>query len=247
MPTPTWHLSLLGSIDLRGPDAAGAERVLVQPKHVALLAYLAMEGTGAAARRFHRRDHLIGLFWPELDQEHARASLRRVVHYVRAALGAEVLISRGDEELGADEQLVHTDVAAFTTAIANDRLAGALELYRGDLMPGFHLSECWTFQQWLDARRDELRREAGAAAWALAQTLERDGQLTSAGQWARRASQFTRDDERMVRRALTMLERLGDRAGAFQLFEDFSRWLRTEHNASPSAETVALVTRMRTA
>jgi len=41
--------------------------VLAQPKRVALLAYLA----AATPRRLHRRDSLLALFWPELDQEHA--------------------------------------------------------------------------------------------------------------------------------------------------------------------------------
>src|SRR5688572_11116497 len=65
MSTPAWHLSLLGSVELRGPDAAAADHVLVQPKHVALLAYFAVESTGPRRRRFHRRDHLVALLWPE--------------------------------------------------------------------------------------------------------------------------------------------------------------------------------------
>ena len=141
--------------------------------------------------------------------------------------------------------MLGSDVARFSRAIAEDRLAAALELYRGDLMPGFHLADCGQFQDWVDGRRMELRREAGAAAWTLAEMLERDGHGTIAGKWARRASEFSQDDERMVRRALTMLERLGDRAGALHMFDDFARRLRREHNASPSAETVAVITRIR--
>src|SRR5918999_3881074 len=138
VPGGPWRLRLLGGIDLQGPDAAAAESVLVQPKHVALLAYLGVEAAAPRTRRFHRRDHLVGLFWPELDQPHARASLRRVVHNVRTALGADLLVSRGDEELGLSEQALATDVGAFIAAIGKQQIARALELYRGDLMPGFH-------------------------------------------------------------------------------------------------------------
>src|SRR2546428_7450745 len=42
--------------------------------------------------------------WPELDQEHARAALRQALHGLRQGLGADVLTSRGDEEVG-DEAL----------------------------------------------------------------------------------------------------------------------------------------------
>ncbi len=81
-----WRLVLLGRIDLTGSDAGAAERIIVQPKHLALLAYLALEAR-AESPAFRRRDELASLFWPELDQAHARASLRRVVHQTRAALG----------------------------------------------------------------------------------------------------------------------------------------------------------------
>jgi serine/threonine-protein kinase len=245
MPTPAWDLSLFGGVGLHGPDTAAVERVLVQPKHVALLAYLTVEGDAPRGRRYHRRDHLVGLLWPELDQEHARASLRRVVFQIRGALGADVVVSRGDDELAVDETRVSCDVVAFTRAIADDRLAAALELYRGDLMPGFFLDECTQFQDWVDGRRIELRRDAGAAAWTLAQMLEGNGQLTVAGKWARRAAEFSRDDERMIRRAMTMLERLSDRSGALHVYDEFVKWLRREREASPAPETDALAARIR--
>ena len=59
-------LQLLGSLDLvdTGRDVAP---VLRRPKSVALLAYLA----AARPKGFHRRDSLLPLFWPDLDQAHA--------------------------------------------------------------------------------------------------------------------------------------------------------------------------------
>jgi hypothetical protein len=191
MSTSNWHLSLLGGIELSGDDPAAAEGVLVQPKHVALLAYLGVEASGDRARRFHRRDYLAALFWPELDQAHARASLRRVVHNLRSALGAELLTSRGDEELALGNGMLSTDVDAFATAIGRQQLAYALEVYRGELMPGFHLTGCGEFERWLDNRRTEIRREAAAAAWVLAQRLESDAAFTLAGKAARRAVELS--------------------------------------------------------
>jgi DNA-binding SARP family transcriptional activator len=54
----------LGVLDLRGPDGLELRSVLQQPKRLGLLAYLAI----ASPHRFHRRDSLLALFWPELDQ-----------------------------------------------------------------------------------------------------------------------------------------------------------------------------------
>jgi DNA-binding SARP family transcriptional activator len=245
MPVPSWHLALLGRIELTGPDAAAAERVLVQPKHVALLAYLAIEDALGARGRFHRRDDLATLLWPELDQAHARASLRRVVHQIRTALGAEVLVSRGDEELALSDDELTSDVAEFTRAVAVGHLVAALELWSGDLMPGFHLGDCAEMEHRLDNRRSELREEAGATAWTLAERLENEKELTLAASWARRVPRFAPDNERVLRRALSMLDRLGDRAGALRVYDEFARRLHKEFEAEPSAETLALVARIR--
>ena len=242
-----WRLTMFAGIDLRGPDASAAQSILVQPKHVALLAFLEIESAMSRQRRFARRDHLVGVLWPELDQTHARAALRRVIHQIRTALGPELLISRGDEELSINEAAFGSDVRQFVGAVTGSQLSHALEVYAGDLMPGFHLNACTDFEHWLDGRRDHLRREAGAAAWALAQRLETERDFTQAGQIARRAVQYAWDDERMLRRALEMLDRLGDRSGALRLYREFTRRLRAEFDAEPSQETQALVARLRAA
>src|SRR2546429_160380 len=88
------ELRLFGGLDLRRSDGRELDSILTQPKRVALLAFLAT----ATSYRLHRRDTLLGLFWPELDQEHARAALRQALHGLRQGLGADVLTSRGDEE-----------------------------------------------------------------------------------------------------------------------------------------------------
>lgn len=76
------ELRLLGgpsvTTDEVGRDVGG---LLARPKRLALLAYLA-----AAAPRLQSRDKLVSLFWPEADQEHARAALRKTVHLLRADL-----------------------------------------------------------------------------------------------------------------------------------------------------------------
>src|SRR6266705_1204831 len=64
---------LLGTLSLTTADGREAGSLLSQPRRLALLAYLA----AATPRGPHRRDTLLALFWPELDQEHARAALRR--------------------------------------------------------------------------------------------------------------------------------------------------------------------------
>ncbi len=234
-------LSLFGGVQLLDADGRAVERVLAQPKLIGLLAYLGVPSVG----QFRRRDTVVGALWPELDQAHARAALRKAVHTLRATLGADAIQSRGDEDIALSADHLWCDVAAFTAAAESAQLAQALEWYRGDLMPGFHLAECADFDQWLEGERAAARERASAAAWALAQRFEGDAQLSAAAQWARRAVRFSWSDERALRRALGMLDRLHDRAGAVRLYEEFARRLRADLEIAPSAETIALVDRIR--
>jgi serine/threonine-protein kinase len=234
-------LYILGGIALRGVPEDGAHHLLAQSKAVALLVYLAL----APAGRYQRRDRLVGLLWPELDQGHARAALRKAIHEVRSALGGEALVTRGDEELALAQGALWCDAVALEHSAEAGQLARAVELYRGDLMLGFHLAQCAEFDQWLQEQRGKAVEQVVAATWALARAFEADSRLTDAAKLARDAARLDWTNERVLRRSLLMLERLGDRAGALRLFDVFARRLQTEFGAEPSPETIALVARLR--
>ena len=235
------ELLLLGGAALRGIDANVADRLLAQPKITALLTLLAL----APAQRPQRRDRIIALLWPELDQAHARTALRKALHAVRSALGADVLRSRGDEEIGVAVPPFWCDAVELAAAADAGRMLQAVSLFRGELLPGFHLPGCADFDRWLDDERTAARERAAAAAWGLARTLEKDKMNTDAGHWAKKAVRFRWDDERVLRRTLTMLARIGDHAGALGLYEEFADRMKTELEASPSPETIALADSLR--
>ncbi|MDQ3996671.1 MAG: hypothetical protein M3303_06585 [Gemmatimonadota bacterium] len=241
-PLPVVELRILGTVNLAGAGGREVRSVLAQPKRVALLAYIA----AASPRRFHRRDSLVALFWPELDQEHARAALRQALHGLRRPLGDGTLESRGDDEVGVDEERVWCDAAAFEKAIDAGRHAEALELYRGDLLEGFFISGAPEFERWLEEERARLRRRAVEAAWALAESCRGAGDSSLAAHWARRGAALARDDEGALRQLVTLLGEVGDRAGAVQAYETFARRLAEEYDVEPAAETRALIAAVRT-
>src|ERR1041384_4810036 len=147
-------------LDLGAPAA--------QPKRFALLAYLVVtEPSG-----LQRRDRLVALLWPDLDQEHARTALRKALHALRAALGPDAIRTRGTEEVGIDRDRVHSDVMEFEGALAAGRLMDGLKWYRGDLLDGFFISDAPTFERWLDQERARLRARAATAAWTVADEQE---------------------------------------------------------------------------
>src|SRR6266568_3824233 len=201
---------LLGSVSLTSGEGRDATSLLGQPRRLALLAYLA----AATPRGIQRRDQLLTLFWPELDQGHARAALRQALHVLREELGPHVLVCRGDEEVGLDFDVVRCDVAEFDCAVVAGRLTEALDLYRGELLEGFFISEAPEFERWQDDERRRLREMASRAAQALVEGAENGGDLPTAAIWARRALRLAPHDEGQLRRLLTLLDLLGDRGGS---------------------------------
>src|SRR5512142_2400813 len=118
-------LRTLGTLDLRVRDGPELLSVLSQPKRTALLCYLAL----AEPHGFHRRDTLLALFWPEADTEHAHASLRQAVRFLRRSLGEDVIRSRGDEDLAIGEGVLACDAVEFEHALAGGEHERALRLY----------------------------------------------------------------------------------------------------------------------
>jgi len=235
------ELRTLGALELSAAESRAVASVLAQPRRAALLCYLAL----AIPRGFHRRDTLFALFWPEYDAEQARHALRQSVYFLRRALGPSTIVSRGDEELALAPEQIRCDAWAFETAVEQGRPADALDLYRGELLTGFHISAAPEFEHWLDQERDRLRVRAGEAGWALAAVREREGDAAGAEQAARRAVAFSPTDETAVRRLLLLLERVGDRAAAVRAYEAFAWKLEAEYEVEPSAETQGLLGRIR--
>lgn len=235
---PRLQLRVFGPIELTGAERA--ESLLVQPKRVALLVYLVL----ARPRGFHRRDRLVALFWPEHSTDTARAALRKAVYAIRQALGEDVLIPRGDEEIAVNRTVMWCDAVEFDAAITRDDLAAAYDLYRSELLEAF-FADAPGFERWLEAERQAYRDAAAAAAWTIAQRHESSQELTLAARWARRVAALAPSDERALRRVLMLLDRAGDHAGAVRVYEEFATRLREEYQIAPSEETTALVRRMR--
>jgi len=233
---------MLGGLSLTAADGREVRSLLAQPRRLALLAYLAAGTT----RDFQRRDSLVALFWPELDQKHARAALREALHVLRGAVGQGIVTRRGDEEIGLDSDRFWTDVRAFDRAVASGEWGEALELYRGDLLEGFFISEAPEFERWLETERARLKDAACRGAHALIERAEASGDLAAAASWARRAARLTPFDEELVRCLISLLDRLGDRTRAVQVYDEFASRLVREYEMQPAAETQALIAGVRT-
>jgi len=142
------RLQLLGAPHLARADGPDASNLLAQPKRFALLAYLAV-GAGT----YYRRDLLLAMFWLELDQFAARRALRNTLYQLRLALGDDVFVSRGDDEIMLDRANLWCDVHALRDAVTAGQYDAAVDLYRGEFLDGFHISNSGEgFEDWLTPR-----------------------------------------------------------------------------------------------
>lgn len=234
-------LRLLGPVDLRTPDGHVLRDVLGQSKRLALLAYL------AAARPigFHSRDTLLALLWPDVDHDHARGALRQAVYVLRRALGTDVLVGCGDSVLGVDPDKLWCDVTAFEQAIASGDDTKALDLYRGELLEGFHVSRAPEFERWVDRERARRATDAAAATWRLADSEEKRGETARALHWTRRLLTLCPDDECALRHMVRLLHRTGDRAAALRAYNDFIRRFKADYGLEPSDQTRTLIASVR--
>jgi len=230
------RFEILGTVDLKTADGTTADAFLKQPKSVGLLAFLAV----ARPNGFVRRDELLGMLWPDLDQTSARRALSSQLYRVRQQLGADVVESRGADEVGLGAG-VWCDAAEFLRLLAEGSREQALELYRGPLLPGFYLPTADSFERWLDEQRTLLVRQALDSAWAVTEEARSAGDLGRAIRWARQALAISPHDEPGFRKLLSLFAAAGDRAGALQAYEAFARQLKREYEIEPSAETQALI------
>jgi TolB-like protein/Flp pilus assembly protein TadD len=236
------QLHTLGVLDLR--DSLGDElrTVLAQPKRLALLAYLAV----VPARAHPRREIVISLFWPTLDEHHARGALRQALRFLRKSLDTDVLEASDDEGIRVRHDALWCDATEFERRCQAGRYAEALELYRGTFLEGLSVAEAPELSRWLDLERARYGSTAFAAARTLCGRCESERDLVGAVAWGRRAVLLQAYDEPACRRLIALLDMIGDRAGAVRAYEDFAHRLEEDYDVEPSAETRALVRKVRT-
>jgi DNA-binding SARP family transcriptional activator len=219
-------------------------------KAIALLAYLAM------ARQPHSRDALAALLWPEYDQSHAYAALRRTLSALNKALGGYGLaIER--ETIGVDDQAeVWIDIEQFQQRLAECRQHGhadsevcarciepltqAVELYREDFLAGFSLRDSAGFDDWQFFQAESLRRDLLSVLDRLVRLHSERGEFDAALDRARRYLAIDPLHEPAQRTLMRLYAQTGQRAAALRQYQECVRVLKTELGVEPLAETVQL-------
>lgn len=238
---PIIEFRTLGAVDLTAADGGDLTPLIRQPKRVALLAYLMIAGRGA----FVRRDKLLALFWPEVEVERARSSLRTNLHRLRVMLGADAIVTRGQDDVRASDALIRCDANVLRDAGDAGDHEAVLARYRGELLDGLFVPGAAEFEQWLDRERAELRQLAIRSGWEIVLRHEQRGDHAGAADVARRVMALDRTDEVGMRRLLGLLIAAGDRSGAATAYEEFRRGVAAELDIEPAPETRAIADALR--
>ncbi len=235
------ELRTLGAAELEEKHGSETRPIAVQAKRLALIAYLAIAGG-----RFRRRDRVVALFWPELDDEHSRGALRQALSYLRRTLGNGVIVSRGEEEIAIATDILRCDADRFDEAVGAGRPEEAMALYGGAFLEGLFVSDgSAELEQWVAEERIRLQRTAVRCAWTLAESSLSLGDSAAATSWGRRGAMLAPEDESRLHWLVALHDSIGDRAGAVDAYERFARRLEAEYGAQPAAETQALIRAVR--
>ncbi|MBI2401574.1 MAG: AAA family ATPase [Gemmatimonadetes bacterium] len=221
----TIELRCRGPLEVR-VDGEPPPAELLWRKHLALLVYLARSPRGRA------REHLMGLLWPEKDQDKARHSLNEALRVLRRAVG-DALVTEGDV------------VRIEASAIATDLDAGDSSATAGPFLEGFAVPDAPEFEDWLARERERLRATSLEALSRSAEKALAQGDLRAARETAERALALDPQHEPALRALMRAYALDGVRQLALEAYERTRAALERDLGAQPEPATEELARRLR--
>ena len=220
------RLRTLGGLSLDADDGSPIAGRITQRRRLALLVLIAAARNGGITR-----DRVLGLLWPERDEEHARHALSQALYAIRQALGADAVLA-GVDELRLNPALITSDIAELNDALARGDHARVAALSTGVFLEGFFLSDAEEFERWVDGERDRLRAAHAEALEALASSAD----PAAAVAWLRKRVGLEPLNSGATLRLMRALAAGGDRAGALLTYRTHVTLLREELGITEPAE-----------
>lgn len=215
-----------------------------------LLSYLVLN-----AGAVQSREHLSFLLWPDSIEPQARTNLRQLLHHLRAALpdpdgfletGTQTLRWRSDADFSLDVKEFEVAVSQVNQAdkegnpiAARETLEKAVQLYRGDLLPGL-------YDDWIEGERRRLSEKHAEVVNRLVSLLEQRREYLAAIQYAERLLGLDPLRETSYQNLMRLHALNGDRAGALRAYRECVTVLQRELNVEPGPTTRQLHERVVT-
>jgi DNA-binding SARP family transcriptional activator len=214
-----------------------ALRLHARRRSLALLALVSSAGEAGVSD-----ERALALLWPDFDLPRARNNLKQVAFTLRQSLGRDAFL-RTSTTLRLDPALFSVDRWDFERAIANRDAEGAVALYGGGFLAGFHLSGLADFERWVESEREKLCHLYAGAVSTLALGAEASGDYASAIEWWRKAVAADRLNDTNAQRLVRALALSGDTVGAIQQAKVHAELIKQELETTPSPSFLAVASR----
>jgi predicted ATPase/DNA-binding SARP family transcriptional activator/Tfp pilus assembly protein PilF len=187
-----------------------------------------------------RREKLAGLLWPDATETNARSYLRQALWRIRKALESAdrdyfitddlTVAFSAEADYALDVALLEREVAADTPT---DELLRSVEVYQGELLPGF-------YDEWVDQERERLQAIYESKMTWLLDSLVAEQRWPETLQWAERWIALGSVPEPAYRALMLAHHALGDRSSMAASYQRCVEVLQRELAVEPSETTRAL-------
>lgn len=229
-----WRIEMFGRLRVVGSDRT-IDRFRTE-KTAVLLAYLAYH-----LDRSHSREELIELLWPEADTARGQMSLRTAIASLRRQLEppgtrAGTVIFSDKKSLRLNSASAITDVGEFTRLLneavtdddtANDKLAQAAAIYRGELLAGM-------YDEWVVTARNALREELFEALYKAIRARAEKKEFECAAKLGRLAVGIDPVREESHRALMRLYAAAGRPSAALEQYQQLKSVLREALDQEPS-------------
>jgi len=224
-------------------------------KAAALLAYL-----GFSSPLPLSRENLATLFWPEFDQQHAYANLRRSLYSINHELGPDLIIANREDVMVNPSCLFWQDVNEFHLLLTNvkahnhessvcaeciDNLEKAVDLYRGSFLEGLNLRDSPEFDQWQYLQRESFFHDLASSLEQLVHAYVSLGEWEKGIKRARHWVSLDHLNENAQRTLIETYAQAGQRSAALHQFNEYTRILKDELDQPPDDEMMAFYQEIR--
>jgi len=216
-------------------------------KIISLFAYLSLNPKG------NQREKLAALLWPEFDQAHAFANLRRALGSLNQSLQINCIESnRASVEFNEDIpveidilefqsriKFVRTHVHEYTEncPVCLKQLEEAVGLYRGEFLEGLNLPDSPDFDEWQYFLREELNHDYVWVLQRMVENYQNNGDWEKAASAARSWVRLDRIDENAQITLVDIYTRSNQPNLALRQVEEYSRLLKEELGQELDEET----------
>ena len=191
--------------------------------------------------RWHTREEIIVQFWPDFSAKKAASNLTSTLTRLHQAIpqefrpliqtcGTNTLALSEDVDLWVDAETFEAEASLVETSLnaeTADRLRSALDLYHGDLLPGWD-------EDWILIERERLRYLFVASLRRLMEFYEGAGSMERAVACGQRVLKFEPLHEATHEALMQIYLQTGFRAAALKQYETCKRLLKTQLGVEPN-------------